>query len=234
MTVSVYPVAMISGGGRGIGAAIAAELVQHGWAVSLGCRTPEEVTVTEPGQQLVCHYDALDSHSDQSWIDRTIQTFGRIDAVIHNAGIMLPRSVLEATDEEFDRQFSVNVKAPMRLTRKLWPWLKVSGRGRVVTLASLSAKRVKSAQSGLYAMSKSSALALTHALRQAGDADGIRACAICPGFVATEMGTALTEVPAEKMTQPADIALLVRTVLMLPNSASVAEIPVNRAVEDNY
>lgn len=234
MTTSAYPVAMISGGSRGIGAAIAAELINHGWAVSLGCRTPEAVVVNAPAQQLVCHYDALESQSDQQWIDDTLKAYGRIDAVIHNAGIMLPRSVLEATDDDFDLQFSVNVKAPLRLTRKLWPWLEASGRGRIITLASLSAKRVKSAQSGLYAMSKFSALALTHALRHAGEARGIRACAICPGFVATSMGTALSEIPAVKMTQPEDIATLVRTVLMLPNTASVAEIPVNWAVEDNY
>lgn len=234
MAESELPVAMISGGGRGIGAAIAAELMKNGWAVSLGCRSPDTVTVTHPAQQLVCHYDALDTDTDEQWINRTLQAYGRIDAVVHNAGIMLPRPVLEATDDEFDLQFSVNVKAPMRLTRKLWPWLRVSGRGRIIMLASLSAKRVKSAQSGLYAMSKFSALALTHALRHAGDAEGIRACAICPGFVATDMGTALSEIPAEKMTQPEDIALLVRTLLSLPNSASIAEIPVNWAVEDNY
>ncbi|GAA0506855.1 SDR family NAD(P)-dependent oxidoreductase [Tatumella terrea] len=232
MAESALPVAMISGAGRGIGAAIAAELTAHGWAVSLGCRRPGSVPAD--ARQLVCHYDALESQSDQRWIDSTLAAYGRIDAVIHNAGIMLPRSVLEATDEEFDQQFAVNVKAPMRLTRKLWPWLKASGRGRVITLASLSAKRVKSAQSGLYAMSKFSALAFTHALRHAGEADGIRACAICPGFVATDMGMSLSQIPAEKMTQPEDIALLVRTVLMLPNRASIAEIPVNWAVEDNY
>lgn len=227
-------VAMISGASRGIGAAIARELLDHGWAVSLGCRSPEQVANLQPDRQLNCAYDALDADSDDRWIAATLATFGRIDALIHNAGMMLPRSVLEASDEEFDQQFSVNVKAPMRLSRKVWPALKVSGQGRVVMLVSLSGKRVKSAQSGLYAMSKFAALALAHALRRAGEEDGIRCTAICPGFVATDMGTALTEVPADKMTQPADIALLVRTLLMLPNSASIAEIPINWTVEDQY
>lgn len=234
MSQTPLRVAMISGASRGIGAAIARELLGHGWAVSLGCRSPEQVANPLPDRQLNCLYDALDPDSDDRWIAATLATFGRIDALIHNAGMMLPRSVLEATDEEFDQQFSVNVKAPMRLSRKVWPALKVSGQGRVVMLVSLSGKRVKSTQSGLYAMSKFAALALAHALRRAGEEDGIRSTAICPGFVATDMGTALTDVPADKMTQPADIALLVRTLLMLPNSASIAEIPVNWTVEDQY
>jgi len=234
MTESTLPVAMISGAGRGIGAAIAEELSQNGWAISLGCRHPSQVPDRPGSQQLVCHYDALDDHSDQQWIDKTIERFGRIDAVIHNAGIMLPRSVIDATDEEFDLQFAVNVKAPMRLTKRLWPWLKISGRGRIITLASLSAKRVKSTTSGLYAMSKYAVLAMNHALRKEGESVGIRACAFCPSFVATDMGTALTEIPATKMTQPEDIAILVRTVLMLPNSATISEIPINWTVEDNY
>lgn len=234
MTATTRRVAMISGASRGIGAAIATELLNAGWAVSLGCRAPQEVGNPQPDSQINCFYDALDPTSDQGWINQTLATFGRIDALIHNAGVMIPRSVLEASDEEFDTQFSVNVKAPMRLSRKAWPHLALSGQGRVVMLVSLSGKRVKSMQSGLYAMSKFAALALTHALRQAGDRDGIRATAICPGFVATDMGTALTDVPAEKMTQPADIAVLVRTLLMLPNSASIAEIPVNWAVEELF
>ncbi|MBP2168227.1 NAD(P)-dependent dehydrogenase (short-subunit alcohol dehydrogenase family) [Erwinia toletana] len=234
MSQSITRVAMISGGSRGIGAAIASDLLAHGWAVSLGCRTPHAVANDHPGQQINCHYDALDADSDARWIAETLNAFGRIDAVIHNAGMMIPRSVLEASDEEFDQLFAVNVKAPMRLSRKVWPYLKQSGSGRIVMLVSLSGKRVKSAQSSLYAMSKFAALALAHALRRLGDEEGIRSSAICPGFVATDMGTALTEVPAEKMTQPQDIAVLVRTLLHLPNSASIAEIPVNWTVEDNY
>ncbi|MFS2222730.1 SDR family NAD(P)-dependent oxidoreductase [Pantoea sp. B65] len=234
MPDSTHGVVMISGASRGIGAAIARDLLAHGWSVSLGCRAPQQVATLSPDRQINCQYDALDTASDERWIAQTLAAFGRIDAVIHNAGMMIPRSVLEASDDEFDQLFAVNVKAPMRLSRKVWPHLKLSGRGRIVMLVSLSGKRVKSAQSSLYAMSKFAALALAHALRRLGDEDGIRSTAICPGFVATDMGTALTEIPAAKMTQPEDIAVLVRTLLTLPNSASIAEIPVNWTVEDNY
>lgn len=234
MTVSGRKVALISGASRGIGAAVAETLLANGWAVSLGCRSPQEVNVSDAENQLICHFDAFDASTEEAWIAATLEKFGRIDAVVHNAGMMLPVSILEASDEDFDRTFDVNVKSPMRLSRKLWPHLQASGAGRIVMLVSLSGKRVRGERSSLYAMSKYAALALAHGLRKIGDAHGIRCTAICPGFVATDMGTSLTEMPMEKMTQPEDIAHLVRTVLELPTTASIAEIPVNWTVEDNY
>lgn len=234
MSKSTRRVALISGASRGIGAAIAANLLANGWAVSLGCRTPENVEVSDAVNQIVCGFDALDAATEDRWIAATLEKFGRIDAVVHNAGMMLPVSVLTATDEEFDRTFDVNVKSPMRLSRKAWPHLVASGSGRIVTLVSLSGKRVRAERSSLYAMSKFAALALAHSLRKIGDEQGIRSIAICPGYVATDMGTALTEVPAEKMTQPEDLAHLVRTVLELPTTTSIAEIPVNWTTEDQY
>lgn len=234
MTISTRKVVLISGASRGIGAAIAANLLSNGWAVSLGCRNPDDVTINDAQHQLACRFDALDASSEDSWIAATLAKFGRIDAVVHNAGIMLPVSILEASDDEFDRTFGVNVKSPMRLSGKLWPYLQASGAGRIVTLVSLSGKRVKGERSSLYSMSKFAALALAHGLRKLGDEHGIRSTAICPGFVATDMGMGLADIPAEKMTQPADLAHLVHTVLELPNTTSIAEIPVNWTAEDSY
>lgn len=234
MNSSAKRVAMISGASRGIGAAIAKNLLEHGWCVSLGCRTPQDVVIEQDMRQLVCQFDALDPESEDRWIAQTLEKFGRIDAIVHNAGAMLPVSVLDASDEDFDLTFGINVKSPMRLSRKVWPHLVACGAGRIVTLVSLSGKRVRAERSSLYAMSKFAALALAHGLRRAGDASGIRSTAICPGYVATDMGTALTSVEPEKMTQPEDLAHLVRTVLELPTTTSIAEIPVNWTVEDQY
>ncbi len=138
--------------------------------------------------------------------------------------------MVEADDDDIDDIFEVNVKAPMRLVRAAWPWLTAGGRGRVINVVSLSCKRVASAGSGLYATSKFAALGLTHAIRQSGREHGVRATAICPGFVATEMAAAAPGRP-EELTQPEDIARIVAVALDLPNHASVAEIPINWALE---
>jgi NAD(P)-dependent dehydrogenase (short-subunit alcohol dehydrogenase family) len=226
-------VAMISGANRGIGAAIAAHLAERGWRLSLGMRKPQGLTAPPGGSAtLISRYDAEDIASEAAWTEATVQRFGRIDAVIANAGVMIPKSVIEADDKDLDLLFQVNARSPLRLVRAAWPWLVRSGRGRVVTLVSLSGKRVKSARSGLYAMSKFAALAMTHAIRHAGWDQGVRATAICPGFVATDMAISLAERAPEDMTQPGDVARLVGMVLDLPNTASVAEIPINSILEE--
>jgi NAD(P)-dependent dehydrogenase (short-subunit alcohol dehydrogenase family) len=126
--------------------------------------------------------------------------------------------------------FEVNVKAPMPLVRAAWPWLAAAKCGRVINIVSLSGKRVASAKSGLYATSKFAALALTHAIRQSGWDQGVRATAICAGYVATSMAAAAPGKP-EDLTQPEDIGRIVAFALDLPNTASVAEIPINWTVE---
>lgn len=229
-------VVMISGANRGIGAAVAAEMAAAGWRVSLGVRDPGAVATTwadEPAA-LVCRYDAEETGAAERWVAETVAAFGRLDALVNNAGIMIPKSVVEAEEADIDRILGINVKAPMVLGRAAWPHLSATGRGRLVTLASLSAKRVKSAKSGLYSVSKFAALALAHAFRHAGFDAGVRSTAICPGFVATDMAAGITAVDPSEMTRPDDLARLVRTVIELPNSASVAELPVNFRLEDSF
>ncbi|MCW6508256.1 SDR family NAD(P)-dependent oxidoreductase [Lichenifustis flavocetrariae] len=224
-------VVMISGANRGIGAAIARHLDANDWQLSLGVRSPTAMDVPPGGSDtLVQAYDARDRGSQTAWVEATVARFGRIDAVVANAGILIPKSVIEAEDHEIDDVYEVNVKAPMRLVRAAWPWLSATGCGRVINVVSLSGKRVASAQSGLYATSKFATLALTHAIRQAGWDKGIRATAICPGFVATDMAAAAPGRP-DQLTQPDDIGRIVAFVLDLPNTASVAEIPINWALE---
>ena len=224
-------VVMISGASRGIGAAVASHLAAGGWSLSLGVRTPAAMSLPPGGETtLVQAYDARDRESQKAWVAATVARFGRIDAVVANAGILIPKSVVEADDAEIDEIYDVNVMAPMRLVRAAWPWLIATGQGRVITMVSLSGKRVASARSGLYATSKFAALGLAHAIRQAGWEQGVRATAICPGFVATDMAAAAPGRPDE-LTQPDDIGRIVAFALDLPNTASVAEIPINWALE---
>ncbi|MBI1778164.1 MAG: SDR family NAD(P)-dependent oxidoreductase [Proteobacteria bacterium] len=221
---------MISGANRGIGAAIARALAEQGWRLSLGVREPKKL-----GSAHFAHrYEALDAKSERLWVDATTERFGRIDAVIANAGILSTKSVVEAGDDDVDAILEVNVKSPLRLVRAAWPHLAKSGKGRVVVISSLSGKRVKAAQTGLYAVSKFAALGLAHAVRHAGWEVGIRTTAICPGPVATDMIRAISTLSPSEMTRPEDLAKLVLLVLDLPNTASLSEIPVNALIEGGY
>ena len=227
-------VALVTGGNRGIGAAVAKALTADGWTVSIGARRPDQVPADLRERCHVQSYDANDRQSERAWVKAVGERFGRIDAVVANAGIMIPKSVIEADDADLDALLDINVKAPLRLARAAWPYLVASGKGRVATIVSLSGKRVKSARSGLYSVSKFAALALSHAIRHAGWDQGIRSVAICPGFVATDMAFGLTDKPAGKMTDPTDVARIVALALDLPNTASIVEIPINSSLDDSY
>ncbi|QMV73461.1 SDR family NAD(P)-dependent oxidoreductase [Comamonas piscis] len=232
---SAQPVALVSGAGRGLGLAIAQELLAHGWRVSIGTRQPvPQLADHGPAQLQRSRFDALDADSETGWIAEAAAHFGRIDAIVHNAGVLSTDSVLTASDAEFDRLMAINVKSPMRLTRQLWPYLQQSPNGKVVVMASLAGKRVRAPEGSLYAISKHAALALAHGIRHCGGADRIRCTAICPGFVDTDMADGVLPEMRAQISQPADIATLVRTVLELPASASVAEIPVSWQVESQY
>ncbi len=227
-------VALISGANRGIGAAVAAELVRQGWRVSLGMRKPEAPDWPGAETAHLQAYDAQDETAEARWVEAALARFGRIDAIIANAGIMIPKSVIEAEEADIDALLGINVKAPRRLAKAAWAALGKSGKGRVIIVASLSGKRVKNARSGSYSLSKFAAVALAHALRHAGFEQGIRATAICPGFVATDMAKALTDKPQEQLTAPEDIARVTAMLLDLPNEASVAEFHVNWQLEESF
>ncbi len=225
-------VALISGGSRGIGAEVAARLADAGWRLSLGLRRPDDADARWRDHH-VASFDAT-AANEAEWADAALAHYGRIDAVICCAGIIEVKDVIAVSDAELDAMLEVNVKSPRRLVRAAWDALGASGEGRVVMLASLSGKRVASAASGAYSVSKFAAVALTHGIRQAGWDAGIRATAICPSYVNTDMAEAITNFAPDRMTQPGDIARMVELALSLPNTASVAEMAVSCKPEPQY
>ena len=224
-------VVMVSGANRGIGAAIARRLGTGGFRLSLGVRNGKVPAVADSDRCLVARYEARQRESAKAWVDATLERFGRIDALVNNAGIARLSPVEDESEDTLDEMWLVNVKAPLRVIRAALPHLKKSGVGRVVNISSLSGKRVKNDNAG-YAMTKFALTALTHSVRRLGWKHGIRATAICPSFVATDMTADVSDVDRAEMIPPEEIAELVATVLSLPNNAAIAELLVNMRHED--
>lgn len=227
-------VVMISGANRGIGRATARRLAADGYTLSLGARDPAALEAATPDlpqdRVLRAAWDATDRPSASRWVEATLDRFGRIDAVVASAGLSLPARLEDEDETPFDTMWEVNFKGPLRLVRAALPMLRAAGTGRVVVLASLSGKRVLGEGLG-YPASKFAVMALVHAVRRAGWDDGVRATALCPGMVDTDM-VADRETPAgEFKIEPEAIAASVAYLLALPNNASVAELLVNSRLE---
>ena len=224
-------VVMISGANRGIGRAIAERLYALGYALSLGARDPADLALLTgrmDAMRVMTHdYEALDAAAPGRWVEATVARFGRLDALVNNAGLLHPVSVEAGSEAELDHMWDVNARAPWRMIRAAWPHLKRAGNGRIVNIASISGLRVKSAEATGYAMSKFATVALTHGVRQEGWPHGIRAAALCPGFVATDMTDAWTSFPREQMVDPETVAETAALLIALPNNASVASLALN-------
>lgn len=107
---------------------------------------------------------------------------------MNNAGILKAVSFEHGGEAELDEMWAVNVKGPFRVIRAALPHLRAAGHGRLVNIASTDGKRIRdrSAPFG-YAMTKHALMALTHAARFAGYEDGLRATALCPGAIDTDL-----------------------------------------------
>lgn len=227
-------VVMISGGGRGLGRAITERLLAEGWSVSLGLRDPGQAeTISAPDDRLAAvSWDATDPDTSTRWVDATAERFGRIDALVNNAGILRMVDFQRGDREDLDMLWAVNVRAPFLLIRAALPHLRKTGQGRIVNVASTDAKRFREGTSVGYAMTKHALLAMTQAARAEGWEDGVRATALCPGAIDTDLIADLPGVtPKPDRLTPETVAGMVAFLLSLPNQASVPELVANTRKE---
>ena len=219
-------VVMISGAGRGIGAAIASALAQRGWRLSLGVRTPERVA--RQGEALVHRYDAREPGSERVWVAATVGPL--------RADRRRRQQCRDHDPEERDRGRRRRARRAPRCQREgtLAPCpggLAAPGRdrpraGRHRRLALGQAGEVGGLGALRHEQVRGPGAWRTRSATRAGRRASARP-RICPGFVATDMARSVTDLPPEAMTQPEDLARIVALVLELPNTASVAEIPIN-------
>ena len=232
-------VVMLSGATGGIGAAITRRLSEDAFRLSLGVRDVDRARemfgelVSDRG--LICRFEAAEGDTAATWVDATVEHFGRIDALINNAGILRQIFFDEGDEELLEELWTVNVLAPFRLIRHALPHLSKTGAGRIINVASTDAKRYRQGVSVGYSMSKHAVLALSHAAKTAGWGHGVRVTALCPGAVDTPMIQAIPGVtPVAERIEPNTLADIVSFLLCLPNNTSVPEFVVNTRLESGY
>jgi len=230
-------VVMVSGGSRGIGAAITDRLLNDGYRLSIGVREPNSAqdffARYNQDHLLVNRFDALEPQTAAAWVASTFAHFGRIDALVNNAGIWHQVNFETEDEAMIDEMWEVNVKGPFRLIRLALPHVRAAEHGRIVNIASTDGLRFRDESCSVgYTMTKHALVAMSHAARFAGWQDGVRVTAICPGAVATKLVASVPGVtPLAERMAPETVAHLVSLTLGLPDNASVAELSVNTRLE---
>ena len=188
---STSPVAVVTGGARGIGLAIGQWFLAHGYRVALldidADTLPRAVTAVQDADRvLTVHCDVADPVQVQSAMEKVDSAFGRIDALVNNAGIAVFKPIGETTFEEWRRVLGVNLDGAFLCSQACVPLMKRSGGGSIVNIASISGLRASTLRVA-YGTSKAALIQLTQQQAVELGTIGIRANAIAPGPVDTEM-----------------------------------------------
>jgi len=218
--------ALVTGGSSGIGLAIARMLVEEGFDVTLASRTAEKVqaAAAELGAHAIAA-DVLQPEDCERVVREHVERAGGLEILVNSAGIGIAGRVEDAQLKHIDRQLNINVRGLVLVTQAAIPHLRAS-RGWIVNLASIAGTQPVPILP-IYAASKAAVISLTRSLNADLDADGVRAIAICPGFVDTPMAE-FTGMSSEEMIQPEDCAEVVRMCLRLSPRARVPQVVIER------
>ena len=223
--------ALITGGSSGIGLAIARMLREEGFGLTLASRRAEkiEAAAAELGALAVAA-DVSSAEACEALVAEHRERFGRLDVLVNSAGVGIAGRVEDLPAKHFDLQVGVNLRGLFLVTQAAVPLLRES-RGWIVNLASI-AGTLPTPGLATYGATKAAVISLTRSLNEELDADGVRAIAICPGFVDTPMAQ-WSGLSGDEMIQPEDCAEVVRMLLRLGPRARIPQVVIERVGSTN-
>jgi meso-butanediol dehydrogenase/(S,S)-butanediol dehydrogenase/diacetyl reductase len=182
-------VAIITGGGSGIGKAIAQAFAREGAMVVIAGRDSKklEQAAAEIGEECLAVSADVSKTSDvQRLVDTALGKFHRINVLVNNAAVLLPGTAESLSEEDFDQTFNINVRGLWLLSRAVLPQMRAAGGGSIINIASVLSL-LGARNRVAYSASKGAVMAMTKAMALDHAAENIRVNCICPGIVATEM-----------------------------------------------
>ncbi len=192
-------VAVVTGASKGIGEAMARGLAEFGAHVVVSSRKQEAVEAVAESLRadgfdasaLACHMG--DVAAIHAFVDRVVDERGGIDIVVNNAAANPVFGPVEDTDgDAFDKIFDVNLRGPFELCKRALPSMRARGGGSVINIASIGGLKPETGI-GMYSVSKAALINLTQTMAKEWGPDGVRANAICPGFIQTKFSRVMWE-----------------------------------------
>jgi len=208
--------ALVTGGSRGIGAAISKALKAEGYNVAATYAGNDEAAAAFSDETGIKTYkwNVADYDESAAGIAKVEQEVGPIDIVVANAGITRDAPFHKMTPEQWQQVIDTNLTGVFNTVHPVWPGMRERKFGRVIVISSINGQKGQFAQVN-YAATKAGDLGIVRSLAQEGARAGITANAICPGYIATEMVMAVPEkvresivaqIPAGRLGEPEEIA----------------------------
>jgi NAD(P)-dependent dehydrogenase (short-subunit alcohol dehydrogenase family) len=182
-------VAIITGGGSGIGKAIAQAFVREGAKVVIAGRDTKKLdrAAAEIGPDcLAVSADVSNADSVEKLVSATVERFKQINVLVNNAAVLLPGTAESISEEDFDQTFNINVRGLWLLSRAVLPHMRATGGGSIINIGSVLSL-LGARNRVAYSASKGAVMAMTKAMALDHAAENIRVNCIAPGIVATEM-----------------------------------------------
>jgi NAD(P)-dependent dehydrogenase (short-subunit alcohol dehydrogenase family) len=225
-------IAVVTGASSGIGRAIAVALSREGAHLCAVGRNPVTVAETVAAARQFSHATsfqidlAVEGHLQP--LLQHLEEPGKLDILVHCAGVMYPNLMERARMEDLDSQYAINLRAPYLLTRRLLPLL-ISARGQIVFINSSVGLTARQADLGQYSATKHALKAIADSLREELNPKRVRVLSLYLGRTATPMQEARFREEGkayypEMLLQPEDVAAVVVQTLMLPSTAEVTDI----------
>jgi NAD(P)-dependent dehydrogenase (short-subunit alcohol dehydrogenase family) len=223
---------LVTGGGRGLGAAICRELSRGGAWIAVADRDQATAQATadalkaDGGKAVAVKADLAQDKQAREAIDAAVQAFGRLDVLVNNAAVDYTLPIDELTLEQWDQVMRVNLRAPFVLSRFAAQVMRAQGGGQIVNIASTAAKRAWPNASAYHA-SKWGLLGLSHALHAELRPHRIKVSAIVAGGMRTPfLLDRFPDIDPGVLQDPANVAATIRFLLTLPEESVIPEVMV--------